>query len=228
MRRIPRGRKGQQRVSHLLETAADLFARQGYESTSTGDIAEQAGVAVGALYQYFPNKSALLEALARGYLEQSRALFATPPLDLPPDPSGFELAPPQPEFASADEFMRVVLCMGMAQPAFTWLVLSETGPGEAGRVARSLHDELEERILDRLIQPGQQRHIRRATARSLRAALTAILAEALSLKMQGQESEGWSLILEAQLLLRLRLKTEVGRVTLNLPQADGQLDAPTA
>lgn len=205
MRRIPRGRKGQERVAHLLEAAAQVFAEKGYESTSTADIAERAGVAIGSLYQYFPNKSALLEALAEGYLQESRSLFASPPKALPPEPNGNQLPPGQPETASADEFLRVVLWMGKTRPAFTWLVLSETGPGEAGQVARRIHDELEERVLDRLVPVAGERIAYRATARALRAALTAILAEAMGLKMQGREAEGWALILEAQLLLRLRL-----------------------
>lgn len=204
MRRIPRGRKGQERVAHLLETAAQLFAERGYEATSTGEIAERAGVAIGSLYQYFPNKVALLEALTEGYLEQSRALFKSPPSQLPPDPLGHQLAEGTVETLRADELLRVVLCMGKSQPAFTWLVLSETGPGEAGTMARRVHDELEERILERLAPPDGRASLR-LTARALRAALTGILAEAMGLKMQGREEEGWGLILEAQRLLRLGL-----------------------
>lgn len=204
MRRVPTGRKGRERVAHLLDAAAEVFARRGYDASTTAEIAEQAGVAVGSLYQYFPNKPALLEALAENYLEESRRLFANPPSDLPPDPGGHRLAEGRPDTAAADELLRVVLWMGKTQPAFTWLVLSETGPGEAGQVARRIHDELEARILEWLARSGGQKDLR-ASARALRAALTGILAEAMGLKMQGQEEEGWSLILEAQLLLRLRL-----------------------
>ncbi len=206
MRRVPTGRKGRERVAHLLEAAAEVFARRGYEASNTGEIAEHAGVAIGSLYQYFPNKSALLEALAENYLEESRRLFADPPAELPPDRPDHRLAEGGPESAAADELLRAVLWMGKTQPAFTWLVLSETGPGEAGQVARRIHDELEERILDRLAGPGE-RAARRPSARALRAALSGILAEAMGLKMQGREAEGWSLILEAQLLLRLRLSS---------------------
>ena len=44
----------------LLEAAADLFARRGYAGTNVKDIAEQAGVSVGALYFYFKDKRQIL------------------------------------------------------------------------------------------------------------------------------------------------------------------------
>lgn len=49
-----------------IETAAELlFARAGYVETSMADIAVEAGVAVGTLYRFFPDKPALLAAVHR-------------------------------------------------------------------------------------------------------------------------------------------------------------------
>ncbi|MGE0328759.1 MAG: TetR/AcrR family transcriptional regulator [Polyangiaceae bacterium] len=50
-----------------MEAAAQVFEADGYEAT-TDRIAERAGVSVGTLYQYFPNKDALLVALADRHL----------------------------------------------------------------------------------------------------------------------------------------------------------------
>lgn len=56
----------------LLEAAAQVFAREGTEAT-TNRIADRAGVSIGTLYQYFPDKYALLHAVA---IEHVRDLTA--------------------------------------------------------------------------------------------------------------------------------------------------------
>jgi AcrR family transcriptional regulator len=48
----------------VLDAAADLFGSAGYDATTTTQIAARAGVAVGSVYQFFPDKEALLDALA--------------------------------------------------------------------------------------------------------------------------------------------------------------------
>lgn len=49
----------------LLRSAADVFARRGYEGTRVADIAEQAGLSNGALYAYFGSKAELLVGALR-------------------------------------------------------------------------------------------------------------------------------------------------------------------
>ncbi|HEX2214791.1 MAG TPA: TetR/AcrR family transcriptional regulator [Mycobacterium sp.] len=51
----------------LLEAAAQVFDREGLKAT-TNRIAERAGVSIGSLYQYFPNKQALMRALAERHV----------------------------------------------------------------------------------------------------------------------------------------------------------------
>lgn len=62
-RKRPQQRRSQATVDAILDAAAGLFCANGFASTNTNGIAEHAGVSIGSLYQYFPNKLALLEAL---------------------------------------------------------------------------------------------------------------------------------------------------------------------
>ena len=50
-------------VQALLDATARVLTREGYDRASTNRIAATAGVSVGSLYQYFPNKEALVAAL---------------------------------------------------------------------------------------------------------------------------------------------------------------------
>ncbi|MPS80246.1 MAG: TetR/AcrR family transcriptional regulator [Achromobacter sp.] len=62
-RKSPRQQRSQQTVDTILQATARVLASHGYAGTNTNLIAETAGVSVGSLYQYFPNKNALIAAL---------------------------------------------------------------------------------------------------------------------------------------------------------------------
>jgi AcrR family transcriptional regulator len=55
-------------VDAIVEAAAQVFEREGLAAT-TNRIAERAGVSIGTLYQYFPNKQALLYELADRHVD---------------------------------------------------------------------------------------------------------------------------------------------------------------
>jgi AcrR family transcriptional regulator len=59
-----------------LQAAAEVFEAHGLEGGTTERIVERAGVSVGSLYQYFPNKRSLLAAVAESVLTESRRLQA--------------------------------------------------------------------------------------------------------------------------------------------------------
>jgi AcrR family transcriptional regulator len=56
-------KRSQATVEALLDATARVLTREGYDRASTNRIAATAGVSVGSLYQYFPNKEALVAAL---------------------------------------------------------------------------------------------------------------------------------------------------------------------
>lgn len=76
-RRVPQQERGHRRVASLLGAAAEVMAEAGYELTTMCAIAERAGSSVGSLYQFFPNKEALAEALRAGYIGEVEALWST-------------------------------------------------------------------------------------------------------------------------------------------------------
>ena len=62
-RRKPSQERSKETVDAILEAAVQVFAKMGYQGGTTNHIAERAGVSVGTLYQYFPNKEAVLFGL---------------------------------------------------------------------------------------------------------------------------------------------------------------------
>ncbi len=70
-RKIPRQERSRRLVARVLDEAARLFSERGYQETTTNHVAEAAGVSVGSLYQYFPNKDALVVAVAERHLDDA-------------------------------------------------------------------------------------------------------------------------------------------------------------
>lgn len=76
-RRKPSQSRARATVDAALEAAARIVRREGLAGLNTNRIAERAGISVGTLYGYFPDKTAILVALARRILrEDQAAMFA--------------------------------------------------------------------------------------------------------------------------------------------------------
>ncbi len=69
-RRVPQQSRSQNRVNLILDTASGLFCEIGYDATTTNAIAEKAGISIGSLYQYFPDKFQILVDLVERYRAQ--------------------------------------------------------------------------------------------------------------------------------------------------------------
>lgn len=69
MRKSPRQQRSRAMVDAILEAAARILAQQGWARFTTNEVAAVAGVSVGSLYQYFPNKLSLAEAIRQRHLD---------------------------------------------------------------------------------------------------------------------------------------------------------------
>ncbi len=76
VRRTPQQSRSQHRRAAILRATAHLLNEQGYAAISVGDIARRADTSVGSLYQYFPTKDALLQALIESYIRDMQVMAA--------------------------------------------------------------------------------------------------------------------------------------------------------
>lgn len=83
-RKRPRQSRSELTRQRILEAAARVFAEFGYAAGTTNRIAEWADISIGSLYQYYPNKDAVLLDLVTRHLE-AIATAARRPSSGPPD-----------------------------------------------------------------------------------------------------------------------------------------------
>ena len=76
VRRRPQQRRALETVSAVLEAAVRILKREGVDGLTTNRIAEVAGVSIGSVYQYFPDKGAIFSALHRRHIEAVDRLVA--------------------------------------------------------------------------------------------------------------------------------------------------------
>ena len=69
-RRKPRQVRAELTRERILTAAAHVFAEHGYAAGTTNRIAERARISIGSLYQYFPNKDAILAALLIQHIDR--------------------------------------------------------------------------------------------------------------------------------------------------------------
>src|SRR2546430_4875438 len=77
LRRVPVQGRSVARVQRMLDACAELVDEIGYEALTTTLLAERAGVAIGSVYQFFPDKRAIVQALALRNLEAYLARLST-------------------------------------------------------------------------------------------------------------------------------------------------------
>lgn len=70
VRTEPVQQRSAERITSLLDAAADLIDQNGIDGLTTSDVATRSGSSVGVVYRYFPNIQSLLRALASRNMEK--------------------------------------------------------------------------------------------------------------------------------------------------------------
>ena len=88
-RKLPTQERARRTYRAILEAGARILERQGYEALTTNHVADLAGVGIASLYEYFPNKHALVAEIVRHVLDElladlgaSTQLITTSPPDV--------------------------------------------------------------------------------------------------------------------------------------------------
>jgi AcrR family transcriptional regulator len=80
-RRQPKQRRARQTVEAVLDAVVRILKRGGADRVTTNRIAEVAGVSIGSVYQYFPDKRAIFAALHRRHIEEIEHMIQATLLD---------------------------------------------------------------------------------------------------------------------------------------------------
>lgn len=75
-RKAPQQRRSQDTVEALMTATARILVQEGYDRASTNRIAETAGISIGSLYQYFPNKEALVAELVERMMTEELGVLS--------------------------------------------------------------------------------------------------------------------------------------------------------
>jgi AcrR family transcriptional regulator len=118
-RKSPVQQRSKLTVEQILEAAARVFAKRGYAGATTNHIAERAGVSIGSLYQYFPNKDTILVALHARHMESASEVLRK----MMKEALGEKAAPED----LLRRFVRQIVEMHASEPALHHVLLYE-GP----------------------------------------------------------------------------------------------------
>ncbi|KAM3114879.1 TetR/AcrR family transcriptional regulator [Phormidesmis sp. 146-33] len=92
-RKLPQQDRSRMTVEAILEATAHILTEEGYDKANTNRIAERAGISIGSLYQYFPNRESLMAALVEQHSDEIARLVESKPNHLSDAP--LEIAIPE-------------------------------------------------------------------------------------------------------------------------------------
>jgi AcrR family transcriptional regulator len=77
LRRVPKQERSRDRIDEILKVSMELIGRKGIDAVTMKEIAALSGGPIASVYQYFPNKSAIIGMLYERYVDEVRMMIAT-------------------------------------------------------------------------------------------------------------------------------------------------------
>lgn len=185
-RRIPTQQRSRVTVDAIVQAAARLLVSRGWRASTTNHIAHRAGVGVGSLYKYFPNKASILAEVARRRISSEVAAIEA------------SLAAHAHEPRLALETMLAAMLERYAENAeLDTQLLEQLGPLEVGRFLRSAEAQVVQATEAFLAQNGRTSPAATAfiVVHAVRGTLIAAAAQDPALlRAEGFRRELWRLV----------------------------------
>jgi AcrR family transcriptional regulator len=171
-----RQERGKKRITELLRAAGEVFADVGYENATTNAIAARAGVSPGTLYQFFPNKQAIAEALANAYAAENQGVHE----------SAFDLNSADTSLPLRELIDRLVdpfLEFRRDAPGFQALFTGSVVSRELAERSQVLHEQMKQRIAQ--IIRSRNPHLRPEAVQTAAETSVQIVKGMLPLALEG-------------------------------------------
>lgn len=155
-RRTPSQARSRERLERIQTAACELIARTGSDQVKMSEVAALAGISIGSLYQYFPDKAALIRSLAERYNAESRRCIEealAPVSDLPALLTAFaELVDIYLDVVMAEPVMRDIWSGMQADKQLVALQLAESRVQGAllAQAMRKAHPRIAAKTIDRV------------------------------------------------------------------------------
>lgn len=197
-RRQPVQARSRERVEKILDAAVHLLIEGGYDAVKTNAIARRAGVSIGSVYQFFPNRFAIFNALADRYREKIAHSLET----------HLKVSPTRSWEVALEETMDAMAAMWRSDWAFhsVWLAIQNTA---------ELRDSREQyrNVLLRDTLAGFVRALLPRASDAEVASIGRVILETsnlmLDLSMRGGQEQDSRIIDELRLLLHSYLSAHV-------------------
>jgi AcrR family transcriptional regulator len=164
-RHAPTQRRSQERLARIARAAGELCAEVGAENVTLEAIAERAATSIGSLYRFYPNRDALLAAVAERYVADLDAL-------LEGEEAAVERLVLLPLDALVDAVLEPFVAFHRAHPGYFAILFAPQGSA----ALRTVRGRLRQRLATRLEALLERRAPHLAPPRRRRVALTTVEA----------------------------------------------------
>jgi len=195
-RRQPSQERSRQRVEVILDAVSGILVKKGFSALTTTAIAAEAGVPIGSLYQFFPNKFAIFQAVVEQFFRKMDAVF-----ERGAQADSATLSWEERSDRTIDDLAR----LWSSERAFAILWRGIQNMPEMRAAAQEQFRKVEEHhvaLLERF-----QRHLEPFRRRIIARVMAHVGEELLSLSLRGNPKENQQVVTELKVLTKAYIST---------------------